>query len=583
MATKEKWTQLFETVVGRKPSPEEFMAGKKTDFSPKEIRRIAGLDADAVNNADIQDTIYSDYVENESINPVNEKMSFEDSHLSQEGFSSQETELAEATVDFSDERSNISESRDKSQQDVWIAAFQKYVGRQPRPEEFLVGKAAAFDLTSVNQFLKASPKSVKSAMPRWKKVLIGFVTVLILAAVSAFIYGNHYYSREAVADRYLEVAGKDFKKQLVYEVWSDTKKQIKNSDLKYTDTSKVFTETDKDNLLKGSKMVQTGHEYLIFPKWKVAVDPASVKVSTNTKDLKITINENTYATSDSEDYSADVKRLYPGTYDFVANGKVNNQDIEVSLQEDLRGSSSESIKLDVKYLNFKLKSNISDGDVYVGSKKIGKVTNGQYSASHLAVTDSASVYVQKKFSDGTSIKSETASIESISDDDTLTLDAVGVLDRDTADDLITAAYDKLSSYAVDNTTPDDLDDIFQGGSDNSMYKDITDVIDTNTINAKNRKADSVTFSDVDVTSVVQTSKTKFTVNFTVIYDFYYGYDSDHKSSGDIKDKLSWSANVEYTGGGSASDDSYYEDSYSNYIITGSNGTSTRISEENTVK
>lgn len=44
MATKEKWTSLFEQVVGRKPSPTEFMAGKESDFDLKQIRRIAGLD-----------------------------------------------------------------------------------------------------------------------------------------------------------------------------------------------------------------------------------------------------------------------------------------------------------------------------------------------------------------------------------------------------------------------------------------------------------------------------------------------------------------------------------------------------------
>ncbi len=574
MATKERWTELFEDVVGRKPNPQEFMAGKESGFSPKEIRRIAGIE-----NAD--GALASAQAVTQSAD--------DEKGDSQARSNASANHLAHPDTLAED-------GLDQSQEDAWISAFQKYVGRQPRPEEFLIGKAAAFNLTSINQFLNSSPKPLKPPMARWKKFAIAFTSLLVIALISVIIYGSHYYSRESVADRYLQVAGKDFNKQLDYEVWADNKKAISNADLKYTNKSKVLANTNKSDLLKGSNMVQVGRQYLLFPKWRVAVKPASAEISTNTKDLKITINDVEFKTSDSDKYSATLKHLYPGTYDFVASGKVNGQKLEVSSQKKfpLSGSSSsnnskgsQEVTLNVKCLSFTLNSNLTDGDVYVGSKKIGSMKNGQYSASKLAVTDSASVYVQKKFSDGTSVKSEMTSIEDISDGDSLNLDADGILDRDTADDLITAAYSKMQTYAVDNTTPDNLTDIFQGGTDNSMYKDVKDMIDTNTINAKVRKADSITFNDVDVTSVTQTSAKSYTVNFTVVCDFYYSYDSDHKSSGDIKDKVSWSAKVDYQGSkssSSSSDDDYDSySSYSDYIITGKNGTSQNVSREDTVK
>ncbi len=67
------------------------------------------------------------------------------------------------------------------------------------------------------------------------------------------------------------------------------------------------------------------------------------------------------------------------------------------------------------------------------------------------------------------------------------------------------------------------------------------------------------------------------MTFTAVYDFYYGYDSKFKSSGDIKDKISWSCNVEYVG----DDDS--DSNYSNYRINGKAGESQNVSRENTVK
>ena len=63
----------------------------------------------------------------------------------------------------------------------------------------------------------------------------------------------------------------------------------------------------------------------------------------------------------------------------------------------------------------------------------------------------------------------------------MTLDADGVLDRDTADRLLTAAYGKFGSYASNhNTTPDGVSDIFLNGTDDTMYKDVTADIDRNT-------------------------------------------------------------------------------------------------------
>ena len=112
-------------------------------------------------------------------------------------------------------------------------------------------------------------------------------------------------------------------------------------------------------------------------------------------------------------------------------------------------------------------------------------------------------------------------------------------------------------------------------------KEVTADIDRNTTGAKNRAADSITFSDVDVTKVVQTGEKNFKVTFTAVYNFFYGYDSKLKSSGDIKDKISWSCNVEYVG--DDSDSSGSSSNYSDYHINGKAIESQKVSREDTVK
>ncbi|MBS4991512.1 MAG: hypothetical protein KHZ41_08290, partial [Streptococcus thermophilus] len=64
-----------------------------------------------------------------------------------------------------------------------------------------------------------------------------------------------------------------------------------------------------------------------------------------------------------------------------------------------------------------------------------------------------------------------------------------------ADRYEAATYGKFDSYASNhNTTPDGVSDIFLNGTDDTMYKDVTADIDRNTTGAKNRAADSITFS-----------------------------------------------------------------------------------------
>ena len=42
MNQQEKWVELFKQVIGRVPSPQEFMAGKESGFDFKQIKAIAG-------------------------------------------------------------------------------------------------------------------------------------------------------------------------------------------------------------------------------------------------------------------------------------------------------------------------------------------------------------------------------------------------------------------------------------------------------------------------------------------------------------------------------------------------------------
>lgn len=576
MATKEKWINLFEKAVGRPPHVLEIEEGQKADFDLKAIKGIAamGLNQEVAAPEPTEEVDEFDVAEE-----VFDDVSLDDQEEASLSETEEFTPVSQVGQNQSEEKS---ESASKEAQAIWMKAFKTYVGRQPLPEEFLLGKSSGYDVSTIHKFISdgKAAKPAKPAMAKSKKILMIAGIVVAVLALTGYSFGSYYYSRGQVAKRYETAAKKSFKDSLEYQVWSDTKKEIKTSEVKYTDTKNTTTYS-KSQLMSGERMQKVGRQFLIFPKWRVVVDPGTVDLTVNTADLNLTINGVSYGTTDGNNYTAELKHLYPGTYNFVASGKVNDQDITVSSEENV--TSRTEVNLSVKYLSFTVKSNLKDGDLYVGGTKVGTLSSGKLDVNKVAVAGSSAVYVKKNFDDGSSIKTETLSIKKISEGQTVTLDADGVLDRDTADRLLTAAYGKFGSYASNhNTTPDGVSDIFLNGTDDTMYKDVIADIDKNTTGAKNRAADSITFSDVDVTEVVQTGEKTFKVTFTAVYDFYYGYDSKFKSSGDIKDKISWTCNVEYVGDDD-SDSSSSSSDYSDYRINGKAGESQHVSREDTVK
>ena len=554
----------------------EIEEGQKADFDLKAIKGIAamGLNQEVAAPEPTEEVDEFDVAEE-----VFDDVSLDDQEEASPSETEEFTPVSQVGQNQSEEKS---ESASKEAQAIWMKAFKTYVGRQPLPEEFLLGKSSGYDVSTIHKFISdgKAAKPAKPAMAKSKKILMIAGIVVAVLALTGYSFGSYYYSRGQVAKRYETAAKKSFKDSLEYQVWSDTKKEIKTSEVKYTDTKNTTTYS-KSQLMSGERMQKVGRQFLIFPKWRVVVDPGTVDLTVNTADLNLTINGVSYGTTDGNNYTAELKHLYPGTYNFVASGKVNDQDITVSSEENV--TSRTEVNLSVKYLSFTVKSNLKDGDLYVGGTKVGTLSSGKLDVNKVAVAGSSAVYVKKNFDDGSSIKTETLSIKKISEGQTVTLDADGVLDRDTADRLFTAAYGKFGSYASNhNTTPDGVSDIFLNGTDDTMYKDVIADIDKNTTGAKNRSADSITFSDVDVTDVVQTGEKTFKVTFTAVYDFYYGYDSKFKSSGDIKDIISWTCNVEYVGDDD-SDSSSSSSDYSDYRINGKAGESQHVSREDTVK
>ena len=66
---QKKWVELFEKVIGRKPSPEEFMAGKACGFDLKQIQSIAG-NTPAEEVAPVEEPVLEPVEEVKNVDPL---------------------------------------------------------------------------------------------------------------------------------------------------------------------------------------------------------------------------------------------------------------------------------------------------------------------------------------------------------------------------------------------------------------------------------------------------------------------------------------------------------------------------------
>ena len=122
MATKEKWVDLFEKVIGRKPTASEFQAGKQSNFDPKKIKEIAGEAEEATTDTSSVENTTDEASDNQNIvqetpsdDPVTEKSIQPSSQDEKQG---------------SSESSQYEELRKN-----WLQAFENNIGRKSTKEE----------------------------------------------------------------------------------------------------------------------------------------------------------------------------------------------------------------------------------------------------------------------------------------------------------------------------------------------------------------------------------------------------------------------------------------------------------------
>ncbi|MCR8968220.1 zinc ribbon domain-containing protein [Streptococcus zalophi] len=387
-----------------------------------------------------------------------------------------------------------------------------------------------------------------------KKVKIG----LIIAGVLIFILGVagfSYYSKDASIDRYITARGKDgdvFENIKPYIVWADDNTIISMNDAKYTTFTKLENQEEKDALKKELQeadasanlyVKSVGSKFGIFPDYKIAVKPMSLTIKTNVNKMDILLNDKKVVQSNSDDYSVTLDKLPVADYKASISGFYKGKKVDISKSYD---GVENTIDLSVRFKTFKVKSNITAGELYFSDRRIGSLKEGEFDVSEYPTSDSVDVYVKKQFPDGDLISNKVA-ISDIADNAVVELNSDKALDVEKAGQVLVESFNKLLVYYSSGQDAADIATVFENGANNDYYKLLKDSIKAKT-QTDPRRASSLSIPEIVINSVTQVGVDSYALNYSTTYDYYYDVSTDSKNgtTGHLYQSLTGEAVIKVT-------------------------------------
>ena len=380
MVTKEKWVELFEQVIGRKPTADEFLEGKRSDFDPRKIISIA---APAVQSND---------------GPAEEKQSSvtQEENLGQEDPALEflKEEFVEASP--KEEKKEISESDQyQEQRENWLQAFETNIGRKPTKEEFLEARNQGFaNLPIRSELLKSElpQKPIQKRRSKKKVMLIAFPLILLSFLVAAFLYLTSVTGVKVVTDDFAK-AKKDY--DGIANLLSSNSDKWTRADaralVEHLESQEINIETELDNIAKSKGksayiddnqnkllgVTEKSKKFGIFQEYQIVAYPVEVKVNTNLDNASIKAGDKKSLPL-SKNAETNIGKYHFIKQEFTLKGKTEVGEIESKIQLDLATAKNNEIKLDLKSEKKRLKvtmpaeaSNATDLKIVVNGKEIG--------------------------------------------------------------------------------------------------------------------------------------------------------------------------------------------------------------------
>ena len=382
MVTKEKWVELFEQVIGRKPTADEFLEGKRSDFDPKKIISIAAPAGQS-----------NDRLAEEKQSSVTQKQNLGQDELALEFL---KEEFVEASP--KEEKKEISESDQyQEQRENWLQAFETNIGRKPTKEEFLEARNQGFANLPIRSELLESElpqKPIQKRRSKKKVVMIAFPLILLSVLVAAFLYLSSVTGVKVVTDDFAKaVTKKDY--DGIANLLSSNSDKWTRADaralVEHLESQEINIETELDNIAKSKGksayiddnqnkllgVTEKSKKFGIFQEYQIVAYPVEVRVNTNLDNASIKAGDKKSLPL-SKNAETNIGKYHFIKQEFTLKGKTEVGEIESKIQLDLATAKNNEIKLDLKSEKKRLKvtmpaeaTNATDLKIVVNGKEIG--------------------------------------------------------------------------------------------------------------------------------------------------------------------------------------------------------------------
>ena len=402
---QKKWVELFEKVIGRKPSPEEFMAGKACGFDLKQIQSIAG-NAPVEEVAPVEEPVVEPVEEVKNVDPLLAARQawlqhFEETYgrkPSAEEFTAAKSQNFEFFVGPVPEAEFANPDATEE--------TQEYVPQQPTQAYTTPLAAEQTQVFAGPNVTEAGPAQKKQKDPKTKggkklsKKKIGIISaiaVLVIALVAAFFYFQSTTRVEVTADKFIKAVDTKDYREAADLLSTDNDKWTKDEAESFITSMEdqgvdIGTELNKiiDNGGEGSYTDKSGNKIFglekadkkfgIFQEYRVASYPVQVKVKTNLDQAKLKVAANKTVTL-KKDAVTDLGSFHYNTkeMELTAKTEVGNVTSKIHLNPKKATKNNLELQLNSEKRNLEVEfpdevENPTDVKVVVNGKEVGTST-----------------------------------------------------------------------------------------------------------------------------------------------------------------------------------------------------------------
>ena len=390
---QKKWVELFEKVIGRKPTAEEFIAGRETGFDFKAIKSIAGVAIDPVPTEPIGQGD-QEKVE-DVVNPL--QLAWEERFIALYGRSplpeeiesarSQNFEIVEApapTTDF-----------EETNQTTQVFAPVESPSEASESLSLPVDDIAPAGAPELEEPVKKVKKEKKG---KKKKVfLFSLLALLVLILSGLGFYFSSTTGPQVTVDKLVTaIEQKDYRK--VASILSSDKdkwtKEEAQSLLDYMTSQKIDVIYELDHIAQSSKtgsvkdkkqnlligIEKADKKFGIFQEYRIVTYPVEVTATTNLEDATLKMSEKT-STSLKKNQTTKLGQVHFASRDMQLDGKTEVGKISSEVKLDPAQASKNKLNLtfnsEKRLLEIEFPeevSNPTDIKVAVNGKEVGTST-----------------------------------------------------------------------------------------------------------------------------------------------------------------------------------------------------------------